>query len=1578
MKNTLKKTLAMLLSMVMILSMTTMVMATETQVVPELISGWNSIYANGVPITIEAGSSSGTSKIKYGDNLYLDLDADSAGIQSEADLSGYDIYGGSGTSLESDTKVTMTGGKVMAIYGGGDSAGASVVNSYVIISGGETFDVYGGGNFSGASAENTSVKINGGTISQVYGGGNYGYVSGGTSVTVTGGAIGAIYGGSCGSSGLVKGDTSVTISGGTIDIVNGGGSAGAVNGNTFVKISGNANVTESDTPDGFSGYVYGGGSTGTVGGNTTVQVNGGTVSNVYGGGGNGTVSGNTTVQVSDGTVTNVYGSGRWGTVSGDTDILVSDGTVANVYGGGGDKIDTGAVNGDATVKISGGTVTYVYGGGNYGTVSGKTYVSVSGADVGRVYGGGYIGTVNENTSVNVTGGAITYVYGGGYADTATVDSTSITISGGTIRGVWGGGYSGVVNNDTSVNVAGGAVIVIYGGGNIGAVNGDTLVTITETAEITTNSTGVGAKIYGGGNSGNVNGSTFVIVSGGTFIDIDGAEITGEHVYGGCGDTGTVTGSKNGYVIFADKANADSFTNLLYKTTTGWESKGDSTIPVNQTITIENSETLTINEGESLTNNGTLILAGTLTGEGRLAGDGIFKKTLVVGDIITAETLIYTGDNITPVINTTTIMGMEFMYDTTEYTSTYQMKNGENWETVAEVKEIGDYKITFTKDTTIISAEFSLIGIVFDGESTALTVKQSPIYGDKWSDILSLDTSKISSKLNGQDITGTYALLIDNSSFDGTAIPNQGEYSYKVTFTAADYSEFKDVEILNGTVTVAKREVDITWNNITLSYNGENQIPTATITNKVGSDDVLINITGEQKNVGTSYIATSSLSGSNAENYDLPTLNTTTFSIIATTATGNVTVSSVDANGNKKLDSGDTVTAEITAVTPQGGTASYQWKKIVDSSTSNIGTNQNSYILTTSDVEGEIFCEVTFTGNTTGTIISNNLDIAKENLTGTIIITGDKTLGSTLTVSLPTNTGINASDYDIAWYRDNTAITGANTATYALVKEDLGKTIKVYITVKDESDSFTGILESNEFIVPATAPEKAVISASTGKNHVTLSWSEPFANGSEITGYSLIVRKDEIEITGSPFEIGNEVTSYKVESLSNGTTYSFIFSVTNGIGNTISDTVTATPKASSSSGSSSSSSSGGTVVTSTDPLSITVTNGTANATISDELVSDAIEKAQADANKNDTDKNSISIELNVYTGNEAVDSVTAKLSKNSFNQMVESGIKEVTLKNAAADISLNLETLKEIQKMAGDNIVISVKKVENNTLSVEAKEFVGDRPVFEFGITDEDGKQISDFGKGSVSVSIHYTLGVNENPANVVAYYIDANGKIEEISNSVYDEETETLKFATDHFSKFAVGYKETTVDFSDIEDHWAKESIEFVLTRGILTGTSNVEFSPNISMTRGMFVTALGRFEEVDIAVYTKSSFNDVNTDAYYMPFVEWASKNGIVNGTSTTTFLPDKEITREQMAVILSNYAKTIGFDLPQVYEENIFADNTKTNTWAKEAVKQMQIAGIINGKSDNLFDPQNTATRAEASAMLERFIKIIIESSK
>jgi len=180
--------------------------------------------------------------------------------------------------------------------------------------------------------------------------------------------------------------------------------------------------------------------------------------------------------------------------------------------------------------------------------------------------------------------------------------------------------------------------------------------------------------------------------------------------------------------------------------------------------------------------------------------------------------------------------------------------------------------------------------------------------------------------------------------------------------------------------------------------------------------------------------------------------------------------------------------------------------------------------------------------------------------------------------------------------------------------------------------------------------------------------------------------------------------------------------------------------------------------------------------------------------------------------------------------------------------------------------------------------------------------------------------------------------------------------------------------FIDVnEGHWFYDDVKYVHQNGLFAGTSANTFSPQMPMTRGMVVTVLGRLAGIDIADYSGDSFDDVNTVQWYAPYVKWAAELGIVSGVGNNNYAPDADISRQDLAVILYNYAVKMGITLPETETAADFDDGSDIAGYASAAVTAMQKAGIINGKPGNVFDPSGTATRAEVAAMLHRFCEAV-----
>lgn len=177
--------------------------------------------------------------------------------------------------------------------------------------------------------------------------------------------------------------------------------------------------------------------------------------------------------------------------------------------------------------------------------------------------------------------------------------------------------------------------------------------------------------------------------------------------------------------------------------------------------------------------------------------------------------------------------------------------------------------------------------------------------------------------------------------------------------------------------------------------------------------------------------------------------------------------------------------------------------------------------------------------------------------------------------------------------------------------------------------------------------------------------------------------------------------------------------------------------------------------------------------------------------------------------------------------------------------------------------------------------------------------------------------------------------------------------------------------FADVSSAaWHHDDVAFAYTHGLFNGTAQTAFSPAEPMTRGMLVTVLGRLHGIDPDNFTDGAFGDVETEAYYAAYVQWAYEMGVVKGTGEGLFAPDAGITRQDLAVILYRFMQLADIALPKKNGYTAFSDSGDIADYAREAVEALYRAGIINGKSEKQFDPKSRATRAEVAAMLRRFI--------
>lgn len=178
--------------------------------------------------------------------------------------------------------------------------------------------------------------------------------------------------------------------------------------------------------------------------------------------------------------------------------------------------------------------------------------------------------------------------------------------------------------------------------------------------------------------------------------------------------------------------------------------------------------------------------------------------------------------------------------------------------------------------------------------------------------------------------------------------------------------------------------------------------------------------------------------------------------------------------------------------------------------------------------------------------------------------------------------------------------------------------------------------------------------------------------------------------------------------------------------------------------------------------------------------------------------------------------------------------------------------------------------------------------------------------------------------------------------------------------------------FKDVSPKaWYYDTINEVNQLGLMTGTTSTNFSPDSSMSRGMVATVLYRMAGAPNVIY-KNIFNDVNKSDYYAQAVTWAYNNKIISGYSNGKFGPNDNVTREQIAVMLCNYARYKGVKINSNKDLSAFKDKGKISSYAIPSMKWVVEKGIITGTEDKKLNPTNNATRAECAKMLLQVYKL------
>jgi hypothetical protein len=315
---------------------------------------------------------------------------------------------------------------------------------------------------------------------------------------------------------------------------------------------------------------------------------------------------------------------------------------------------------------------------------------------------------------------------------------------------------------------------------------------------------------------------------------------------------------------------------------------------------------------------------------------------------------------------------------------------------------------------------------------------------------------------------------------------------------------------------------------------------------------------------------------------------------------------------------------------------------------------------------------------------------------------------------------------------------------------------------------------------------------------------------------------------------------------------------------------------------------------------------------------------------------------------------------------------------SAAIAANGTSTFTVQPVAGlapgtHTAELTITTSEGNTATVDlsftvnAKSSSYTATCYTITATAGDGGDISPSGNTAVAYGNDKTYTITADDGYEIEDVLVDGKSIGVVTSYTF----KNVKKAHTISASFAEIKEKTVNPFTDVNsDDWFYENVIYLYENGLMNGTTSDTFNPNGNMTRGMFVAVLYRLSG-DNGSYT-SSFADVPFGKWYENAVAWAAQNGISGGVGNNCFAPNAGITRQQLAVLLYNYAKYKGYDVSIGEDTNIlsYEDAFDISDYAYPALQWACGAGIMNGNNEYL-NPHGPATRAQVAAMLERFVE-------
>ncbi|MFR7835805.1 MAG: S-layer homology domain-containing protein, partial [Ezakiella sp.] len=174
--------------------------------------------------------------------------------------------------------------------------------------------------------------------------------------------------------------------------------------------------------------------------------------------------------------------------------------------------------------------------------------------------------------------------------------------------------------------------------------------------------------------------------------------------------------------------------------------------------------------------------------------------------------------------------------------------------------------------------------------------------------------------------------------------------------------------------------------------------------------------------------------------------------------------------------------------------------------------------------------------------------------------------------------------------------------------------------------------------------------------------------------------------------------------------------------------------------------------------------------------------------------------------------------------------------------------------------------------------------------------------------------------------------------------------------------------FSDLPENEAAGSIMNMVARGILKGMDNGKFEGELPITRAMVATVLKRLSK-DQRINNVSNFTDVKDTDWFAEAVKWAQSQGLIKGYEDGTFKANNLVTRQELAVIIERFLKIHGITMEEIKELS-YKDLDTLPAWSRDAIIAMAKIGLVEGQTEEMYNPASEFTREELAVMLEKII--------